>query len=105
MEKALQKVDPSHLIEYNFLDQRLGDFYRQDIKRGQIFGMAASIAIALACLGLFSLASFMTEQRTKEIGIRKVLGATTAQIVIMLSGNYIRLVVVGFAIATPLAVW
>jgi putative ABC transport system permease protein len=105
VEKAFQKVDETHLIEYNFLDQRLADFYREDIKRGEIFAVATGIAIALACLGLFSLASFMTEQRTKEIGIRKALGATTSQIVVMLSGSYLKLVVVGFIIATPLAVW
>ena len=105
VEKAFQKVDPNHLIEYNFLDQRLADFYREDIKRGQIFAVATGIAIALACLGLFSLASFMTEQRTKEIGIRKALGATTSQIVVMLSSSYLKLVVVGFILATPLAVW
>ena len=105
MEKALQKVDPSHLFEYNFLDQRLEDFYRQDIKRGQIFALAAGVSIGLACLGLFSLVSFMTEQRTKEIGVRNVLGATSAQIVVMLSGNYLKLVALGFVIATPLAIW
>jgi putative ABC transport system permease protein len=105
LEAALQKVDPSHLLEYNFLDDRLGDFYQQDARHGQILGLAASVAIVLACLGLFSLASFMTEQRTKEIGIRKVLGATSAQIVMMLSGSYLRLVVVGFIVATPVAVW
>jgi putative ABC transport system permease protein len=105
VERAFQKVDPAHLIEYNFLDQRLEDFYREDMKRGQLFAVATAVAIALACLGLFSLASFMTEQRTKEIGIRKALGATTAQIVVMLSSNYLKLVVAGFIIATPIAVW
>lgn len=105
MERALHKVDPTHLLEYNFLDQRLEDFYRQDVKRGQIFALAAGVSIGLACLGLFSLVSFMTEQRTKEIGVRKVLGATSAQIVLMLSGNYLKLVMIGFVIATPLAIW
>lgn len=105
IESAFAKVDPSHLIEYNFLDQRLEDFYREDIRRGQIFAVATAIAIALACLGLFSLASFMTEQRTKEIGIRKALGATTSQIVMMLSGNYLKLIIASFIIATPIAIW
>jgi putative ABC transport system permease protein len=105
MEKALQMVDPAHQIEYNFLDERLADFYRQDVKRGQFFTLAAGVSITLACLGLFSLASFMTEQRTKEIGIRKALGATSRQIVMMLSANYIKLVFAGFLVATPLAIW
>jgi putative ABC transport system permease protein len=105
LEAALQKVDPSHLLEYNFLDDRLGDFYKQDARHGQLFGLAASVAIVLACLGLFSLASFMTEQRTKEIGIRKVLGATAGQIVMMLSASYLKLVVAGFIVAAPMAIW
>ncbi|RAV99529.1 ABC transporter permease [Pseudochryseolinea flava] len=105
LASALHKVDPAHLLEYNFLDDRLGDFYKQDARHGQIFGLAASVAIALACLGLFALASFMTEQRTKEIGIRKVLGATSAQIVVMLSNSYLKLVVIAFVIAAPIAVW
>jgi putative ABC transport system permease protein len=105
LEKAVQAVDPSHMLEYNFLDQRLEDFYKQDIKRGQFFALAATVSIGLACLGLFSLASFMTEQRTKEIGIRKALGATVQQIVMMLSGHYVKLVLCGFIIATPLAIW
>ena len=105
MEKALHMVDPAQLIEYNFLDQRLADFYRQDVKRSRLFTIAATVSVGLACLGLFSLVSFMTEQRTKEIGIRKALGATIPQIVGMLSGSYLKLVLIGFIVATPVAVW
>ena len=105
MEKALHMVDPAQIIEYNFLDQRLADFYRQDVKRSQLFTIAATVSVGLACLGLFSLVSFMTEQRTKEIGIRKALGATIPQIVAMLSGSYLKLVLIGFIVATPVAVW
>jgi putative ABC transport system permease protein len=105
MDRILRTIDPAHLIEYNFLDDRLDNFYRQDTKRGQLFTMAAVVSVGLACLGLFSLVSFMTEQRTKEIGIRKALGATTAQIVALLSSTYIKLVLAAFVIATPLAIW
>ena len=105
MDGILRRIDPAHLIEYNFLDERLNNFYRQDTKRGQLFTMAAVVSIGLACLGLFSLVSFMTEQRTKEIGIRKALGATTAQIVALLSSTYVKLVFAAFLIATPLAIW
>ena len=105
MDLVLRSIDPSHLIEYNFLDDRLDNFYRQDTKRGQLFTIAAVVSVGLACLGLFSLVSFMTEQRTKEIGIRKALGATTAQIVALLSSTYIKLVLAAFIIATPLAIW
>ncbi|NJM24766.1 MAG: FtsX-like permease family protein, partial [Bacteroidia bacterium] len=105
MQTALLATDPSHTIEYNFLDDRLQDFYAQDVKRSKLFAIAAALSIGLACLGLFSLASFMIEQRTKEIGVRKVLGASSVQIVMMLSGKYLRLVLIGFVIATPLAIW
>ena len=105
MDNILRAIDPAHLIEYNFLDDRLDNFYRQDTKRGQLFTIAAVVSVGLACLGLFSLVSFMTEQRTKEIGIRKALGATTAQIVTLLSSTYIKLVLAAFVIATPLAIW
>ena len=105
MDRVLRSIDPAHLIEYNFLDERLDNFYHQDTKRGQLFTIAAVVSVGLACLGLFSLVSFMTEQRTKEIGIRKALGATTTQIVALLSSTYIKLVLVAFVVATPLAIW
>ena len=105
IDGILLMIDPAHLIEYNFLDQRLNNFYRQDTKRGELFTIAAVVSVGLACLGLFSLVSFMTEQRTKEIGIRKALGATTAQIVALLSSTYIKLVLAAFVIATPLSIW
>jgi putative ABC transport system permease protein len=105
MEKIFATVDTDHPLEYNFLDDRLADFYQEDLKRGKLFGISAIVSISIACLGLFSLASFNTEQRTKEIGIRKVLGASLGQITLLLSGNYIKLVAVGFLIAAPLSFW
>jgi putative ABC transport system permease protein len=104
MESALHLVDPNEPIEYNFLDERLANFYRQDTKRGQLFTIATVVSICLACMGLFSLVSFMTEQRRKEIGIRKALGASVSQIVTMISSSYLRLVLLGFLLATPLAI-
>lgn len=104
MESALHLVDPNEPIEYNFLDERLANFYRQDTKRGELFAIATVVSICLACMGLFSLVSFMTEQRRKEIGIRKALGASVSQIVTMISSSYLRLVLLGFLLATPLAI-
>lgn len=104
MEKALHLVDPGQILEYNFLDEKLANFYRQDTKRGQLFTIATVVSICLACMGLFSLVSFMTEQRRKEIGIRKALGASVSQIVTMISSSYLRLVLLGFLLATPLAI-
>jgi putative ABC transport system permease protein len=72
-------------FEYNFLDERLNDFYQRDIRVEKIFGIAAGLAIFVACLGLLGLAAFTAEQRTKEIGIRKVLGASVSQTVVLLA--------------------
>jgi putative ABC transport system permease protein len=105
MEKVIKQIDPDHPLEYNFLDERLADFYREDKRRGELFGMAAFVSIGIACLGLFSLASFNTEQRTKEIGIRKTLGASVAQITVLLSRDYVKLVAIGFLIAVPISLW
>ncbi len=105
MQAALHKVDNSHLLEYNFLDQRLSDFYKADEKRSALFTMAAVVAVALACLGLFSLASFNTALRTKEIGVRKVLGASVSQITVLLSKDYLKLVALGFVLAAPFSWW
>ncbi|GHN00990.1 ABC transporter permease [Cytophagales bacterium WSM2-2] len=103
MQAIFYKVDNKHLLEYNFLDQRLANFYENDQKRSRLFVCAAAVAIALACLGLFSLASFNTAQRTKEIGIRKVLGASVSQVSLMLSKEYLRLVSFGFLFAIPVS--
>lgn len=105
MGAAIHRVDPNHLLEYNFLDQRLADFYQADKKRSALFTMAAVVAIALVCLGLFSLASFNTALRTKEIGVRKVLGASVSQIMVLLSKDYLKLVAIGFILAAPFSVW
>jgi putative ABC transport system permease protein len=105
MGAAIHRVDPNHLLEYNFLDQRLADFYEADKKRSALFMIAAGVAIALACLGLFSLVSFSTAQRTKEIGVRKVLGASVTQVTVLLSKDYVKLVVIGFVLAAPFSVW
>jgi putative ABC transport system permease protein len=70
-----------------------------------IFGGFSLLAIAIACLGLLALAAFMAEQRTKEIGIRKVLGASVKNIVLLLSRDFTRLIAIAFVVATPLAYW
>lgn len=105
MQEIFYNIDGEHLLEANYLDQRLAQNYQQDAKRGQLFGMTAIIAIVLACLGLFSLASFTTALRTKEIGVRKVLGASVAQVTFMLSSDYIKLVGLGFILAVPFSYW
>jgi putative ABC transport system permease protein len=94
---------PGNPFEYSFLDERFNSQYRADQRFGQVFGLFTLLAIVVACLGLFGLASFTTAQRTKEIGIRKVLGATVGEIVRMLYREFTVLILVAFVIATPLA--
>jgi putative ABC transport system permease protein len=90
-------------LSYSFLDDRFNDTYKAEQKIGTILGIFAGLTIFVACLGLFGLATFTAEQRTKEIGIRKVLGATVAGIVSLLSKDFLKLVFIAFIIASPVA--
>ncbi len=99
------KFAPEGSIEYNFLDQQWERYYRDDVKRGTVFALAAGLAIFIACLGLLGLASFATSLRVKEFGIRKVLGATNRQLVFLISKEFLLLVLIGFAIGSPIAYW
>lgn len=103
MEAILHKVDGSHLFEYNFLDKQWDLFYREDQKRQVIFLGVAFMTILIACLGLFGLATYAAEQRIKEIGVRKVLGASTVNIVSLLSKDFLKLVAIAAVIAFPVA--
>jgi putative ABC transport system permease protein len=105
MEAVLRKIDPTHLLEYNFLDKKWEAFYRQDERRQTIFFYMALLTILIACLGLFGLATYAAEQRIKEIGIRKVLGASVGSIVTMLSKDFTRLVLISSVIAVPVSWW
>ncbi|HLR33141.1 MAG TPA: FtsX-like permease family protein, partial [Fodinibius sp.] len=88
---------------YTFLDDEFAKMYRTERRLGQLFGGFAGVAILLACLGLFGLAAFAAQRRTKEIGIRKVLGASVTSIVGLLSKDFLKLVALGFVIAVPIA--
>jgi putative ABC transport system permease protein len=105
MEEVLHKIDANHLFEYNFLDKQWEAFYREDEKRQIIFLGVALMTILIACLGLFGLATYAAEQRIKEIGIRKVLGASTGSIVTLLSKDFLKLVLVAAIIAFPVSWW
>jgi len=96
---------PHQAIRYTFLDEGYAAMYADVQRTGNIFISFAVLAIFIACLGLFGLAAFTTEQRTKEIGIRKVLGSSVTGIVQLLSKDFIRLVFVAIVIASPLAWW
>ncbi len=101
--KVHEQFDRVNPIELDFLDKWWGNLYQRDERVGKIFGAAATLAILIACIGLLGLSAFMAEQRTKEIGVRKVLGASVASIVALLSKDFTRLVLVGTLVASPLA--
>ncbi|MES2517039.1 MAG: FtsX-like permease family protein [Bacteroidota bacterium] len=103
--KTWEKLFPNEVMEYSFYDQELTQFYeREDLIRNLTISFAL-LSIFISCLGLFGLVSFTITQRTKEIGIRKVLGASVNQIVTLLSKEFLKLVLISFIIAIPLAWW
>jgi putative ABC transport system permease protein len=96
---------PQQELRYNFLDERFARMYDDVRRTGNIFTALATLAIVIASLGLFALSAFMAEQRRKEVGIRKVLGATVGQLTGLLSRDFLRLVLLSIFIASPLAYW
>jgi len=103
VKKIFDQTLPDFVFEYKFLDEKIASFYKQENQLAALYKIFAAIAIFLSCLGLYGLASFMAVQRIKEVGIRKVLGATTGSIVCLFSKEFIILVVIAFVIATPIA--
>ncbi|WP_421827387.1 permease prefix domain 2-containing transporter [Larkinella sp.] len=98
-----EEANPNQPFEYTFLDQTFAEQYRSDEQKGGLFLGFSGMAIFIACLGLFGLATFTAEQRTKEIGVRKVLGASVASIVALLSKDFLKLVGISILIASPMA--
>ena len=96
---------PYRPFEYHFLDEDFNKLYSSELRLGKVLTIFASIAIALACLGLLGLASYSARQRFKEIGIRKVLGASVSNIAALLSADFVKLVLVAIVISTPVAWW
>jgi len=94
---------PGNLFDYFFLDDRFNQQYANDQLFGKVFGIFSAFAIFIACLGLLGLSLFATTQRTKEIGVRKVLGASVSNIIMLLSKDFIKLVLIAFLIASPVA--
>ena len=108
MEKIkaiMVKNDEREPFEYHFLDDQVALFYIEDERRQTLLGWVALATIFIACLGLFGLATYSAEQRVKEIGVRKVLGATMVSLVSLLSMDFIKLVLIANAIAFPIAWW
>jgi putative ABC transport system permease protein len=105
LENRWRVIAPNRPFDYIFLDQQLEQLYHSDRQFGQIFAASATLSIVLACLGLFGLVTFVVEQRTKEIGIRKVLGASVASVHVLLSRNFIKPILISIIIATVISAY
>ena len=103
LEKKWKQLVPFVPFEYHFLDDDYNALYKSELQLGTVMNLFSGIAILLACLGLFGLSTFVVQQRIKEIGIRKILGASLVHIVGLLSGKFTMLVIVAIVIASPLA--
>jgi len=105
LKKQWDSFNPNGPFDYHFLDEKFASLYASEKSTGQIFTSFTIIAILIASLGLFGLAAFITEQRTKEIGIRKVLGATVKQLLLLVSKDFLILVGIAFFISIPVTWW
>lgn len=105
VDKEYKRIAPAYPFEYKFLDDQFDNLYRKDVRQQTILSIFAVLAILVACLGLFGLASFSATKRFKEIGIRKILGSSVGEIVLLLSKDLLRPVVVACCIALPAGYW
>lgn len=103
VERAWQRLVPEYPFDYRFVDDAYDAFYRAEQRTAAVFGVLAAVAMGLACLGLLGLAAYAAARRTKEVGVRKVLGASAASIVGLLSKDFARLVAVAVVVAVPVA--
>ncbi len=104
LEKTWKQVYAATPFQYWFMDEEFGKLYQTERQMAELFVFLAGIAILIACLGLFGLASFTAEQKIKEISIRKVLGATSLQILVLLTSRYVKLVLISFVVGIPISI-
>lgn len=105
VQSVMSQFDPTHPFEYRFFDDALNEMYQSESNLMKLTGLFAGICIFISCLGLFGLSAFTTEQRTNEIGVRKVLGASTLQIVLMLTRSQMLLVAAAAVLASAVSYW
>lgn len=103
IEKVWTAAFPDQVFEYSFLDETLAQAYQSETRTARLIEVATFFAVLIACMGLFGLSTFTAEQRTKEIGVRKVLGASVTSIVGLLSREFLKLVLIAFLVASPIA--
>jgi len=103
LDKIYTKLNPAYPFTFSFVDQDIDSLYKGEQKLGSLFKIFAALAIFISCLGLYGLSAFMAEQRTREIGIRKVLGASAWQIVYLLSTGFTRLILIAAVISIPVS--
>ena len=105
VKAVYDRTFPGNPFHYFFADQNFDEQYREDVRFGLLFGLFAGFALLVACLGLVGLAAYTASQRTKEIGVRKVLGAGAGQIVRLLVSDFAKLIGVAFVLTVPLMIW
>jgi len=103
IEKAWKEMAPGQPFQYSFMDEDFSRMYDNEQRLGKTFALFSSLAILIACLGLFALTSFTAEQRAKEIGIRKVLGSSEGGIVVLLSRELGKLIIIAFVLSVSIA--
>jgi ABC-type antimicrobial peptide transport system permease subunit len=103
LKPIFNKYNPDYPYEYHFVDEDYASMFELETLVGKLAGVFAALAVFISCLGLFGLAAYIAEQRTKEIGIRKVLGASVSQVWLLLSKDFIVLVLISCALASPVA--
>jgi len=103
LSKVSRQLNPAYPFKFDFLDQDMANLYKGEQQMGNIFNLFALLGIFISCLGLYGLSAFMAEQRTKEIGVRKVLGASVLNLVYLLSSGITRLILIAIVIAIPLS--
>jgi predicted permease len=102
IQQLWNQTYPNYVYEHEFLDEKINNFYRQENQLSQLYKIFAGIAIFISCLGLYGLISFMAVQRTKEVGIRKVLGASVGKIIFLFSKEFMLLIAIAFGLAAPI---
>jgi len=105
VERVLKQYNPQYPFEYHFIDQQYAKKFEDERASGTLTAAFAGLTIFISCLGLFGLAAYMAENRTKEIGVRKVLGASVISIARLLSGDFVKLVLIAVVVASPVAWW